>query len=213
MTLAVIFSFTCIVYAYILSQVKKVDVRASFFYLVTDDVHVEAGAEFVKLEGGAGYLLRYDDKDYVVLSVYLRESDGLTIQTSLSRNGENTKLLHVGVDVLYFKTYSEKKMCGVYVGALQILRSCMTVLNECISRLEKGMTQESCKRVLTPLGNQFHFLSEEYRNSYPSFAKVCRETVEELSALVSQTVYVKDLRYLLCVLSENYVTLASAFAL
>jgi hypothetical protein len=53
----------------------KVALDVEFHFLVSEEKSVEAGAEIMKLEGGAGYILRYKDKEYAVLSVYLSQED------------------------------------------------------------------------------------------------------------------------------------------
>ena len=62
----------------------KVSISAQFHFLVSEDTRIEASAEFIKLEGGAGYLLRENGRDYVVLSVYLDKVDGLAVQEVLA---------------------------------------------------------------------------------------------------------------------------------
>ncbi len=114
--ITVCFTSICFVYAWFLSRAKEVEIMTGFFYLVREETNVEVGIEFVKLEGGAGYLLRQNGQDYVVLSVYLNEKDGIAVQTNLSGDKE-TQLVYVGVDTLYFKTQREKKNATVYTGA------------------------------------------------------------------------------------------------
>lgn len=200
-------------YSLLLSKAKIVPMDAQFYFLVNGDTHVEAGAEFVKLSGGAGYLLEYENREYAVLSVYLKQSDGETVQASLFAQGEDTELIEISVRSLCFKTPSEKKDANMYIGALRSLYGCMSVLEGCVARLEKGMTQEGCKRLLFPLQRQFDFLSESYEGGYPSFSKLCKQTAHKLADLGTQTLYVKDLRYLLCELADNYTQLSAAFSL
>ena len=75
----VIFSTACVffscVYARMLSSAKSVNVSTSFYFLVLDEAHVEAGAVFAKLDGGAGYFLEDNGKMYVALSVYINEME------------------------------------------------------------------------------------------------------------------------------------------
>lgn len=211
--LAVLFTSVAVAFAAFASQIKTVELGESFYFLVTDDTRVEAGVVSARMDGGAGYLLRHNGKDYVALSVYLEESDGVAVQTSLSEAGETTELLQKGAEKLYFKTKKEKANANLYVGALDCLRGCMDVLEECVSRLEKDITQNACKRLLSTIKKQFAFLSGSYKSDYAAFARVCAETTERLSELTEDTVYAKDLRYLLCQLAEKYVSLTSEFSL
>ncbi len=166
-------------------------------------------AEFTKLEGGAGYLLTEKDGQYVALSVYLTEGDGLAVQAGLEEG--STRLLRKGISSLYFKG-KDKKKSALYRNALRILEGYICVLEECISRLEKGATQESCKRILQILRRQFVFAEKEYAE-YPAFSLSCGEWAKELEKIDEETVYAKDLRYLLCWQAERYLQLCEDFCL
>ncbi len=155
-------------------------------------------------------MLETEGERYVVLSVYLNEEDGRAVQENLG--GEfSTELLHKGVNSLYFKG-KDKKKSALYINALRTLEGCVTVLEECISRLEKGATQESCKRILSILQRQFAFAEREYED-YPAFSISCRQWAEELAKLGEDTVYGKDLRFLLCWQVERYLELCKEFSL
>lgn len=207
--------FVCgvFIYTFILSQTKIVDVNVWFYFLVSEDTRVEAGAEFIKLDGGAGYLLRNNGKDYVVLSVYLEENDGEMVREALAKQGKATRVLSVGIQRLYLKLSKDKKKANIYARAFHCLQSYMKVLTEAASNLEKGGTQEACKRMIQPLIRQLLFLSEQYQELYPAFAKLCRGTADSLAQISNETVYVKDLRYLLCEWAEKTVILATKFSL
>lgn len=211
--LALAFTFGAVVWSVRVMQTKSVEIGRNYYFLVSEDTHVEAGAEFARLDGGAGYLLRYGQRDYVALSVYLNEQDGKRVQKTLAEAGERTKMIKTGVQTLYFQTKKEKKNAPIYIGAFDCLQGCMTVLEECVSRLEKGLSQEKCKRILSDLKKQFSFLSKDYGVEYAAFGSLCNDTAKRLEELLNDTVYAKDLRYLLCELAEKSVALASAFSL
>ena len=101
----------CISFAYtaILTQTKAVDVNLCFYFLVTEDMRVDASAVFIKLEGGAGYLLRDEGKEYVVLSVYLEENDGRMVREALARQGKSTQIISVGIKTIYLKLAKDKE--------------------------------------------------------------------------------------------------------
>ena len=205
----------CISFAYtaILTQTKAVDVNLCFYFLVTEDMRVDASAVFIKLEGGAGYLLRDEGKEYVVLSVYLEENDGRMVREALARQGKSTQIISVGIKTIYLKLAKDKEKSNVYMGAFQCLRGYAKALAEIILYLDSGGTQEACKRVLQPLIRQMLFLSEEYMEGYPAFSRVCRTTANSLAEIYNGTIYVRDLRYLLCELAEKSVSLALRFSL
>lgn len=198
------------VYAAFLSRAETVWVGKSFYFLVSNTEHVEAGAYDVRLDGGAGYLLDYDGREYVVLAVYLNGEDGRAVRAA---NDKNTALLQINVDRLFFKDCAEKKKAPLYQGALECLYGCMEVLGLEIDRLDDGATQQSSMQTLGILLKQLRYLALEYQESFAPCAKVCASAGESLDALLKDTIYAKDLRYLLCELSTGYMRLASTFSL
>lgn len=209
---AVFFTVFCFVYALFLNQAKVVEMRVGFFYLVREETNVEVGVEFVKLEGGAGYLVRQDGKDYVVLSVYLKEKTALAVQAGMPQ-GKAVQLLYAGVDTLWFKGAKQKKNAAVYVGALKTFREYMGVVDATIALLEDGATQESIKRLLLPLGRQFACLSREYAEIYPDFSSVCLRYAKRVEVCCARVLFVGDLRYVLCEMTEDYLALAGKFSI
>ena len=207
--IAFVFVLLCSLYALFLSHAKEMELKTGFFYLVRNDVHAEVGAEFIKLEGGAGYLLRKNGRDYAVVSVYLCEKDALAVQATTHETG----IIYEGVDTLYFKTAQEKKNAAVYVGALNILYDGLSILNGAISLLEDGATQERVKGILLPLSSQFAFLANEYEQRYTTFSSVCRRCAERLQELCAEILFVGDLRYELCALTGEYLALARSFSI
>ena len=210
--LSLIFTFCTFGYAYFLSSVHVENSCGQVFFLVSKETNVEVGAEFVRWQGGAGYLLSHNGEEYVAMSVYFNENDGTAVQTALLENGKDVQVLKLGLDKLYFKTHKEKKNANTYLDALRIFYGYLQVFERGISLLEQS-TQERVKEYYQPLQQQIAFLSEKYIKVYPSFSKVCKDGADALRDLGSETLYVKDLRYLLCKLSKEYVVLTSAFSL
>lgn len=208
-----LFTFIFLIYAAFLSRAESVWLGKSFYFLVSQTEHIEVATYDARLNGGAGYLLEYNGRDYVALAVYLNEEDGNTVQAAMMKNGENTGLIQVNVNRLYFKGCEEKKHAPLYQGALDCLYGCMEVLGVEIERLDDGATQQSSVRTLGLLLRQLKYLAAEYQTSYTACATVCNEAEECLRGILENTIYTKDLRYLLCNLSSEYIRLASAFAL
>ncbi len=200
-----------IAYASLLARVKSVEINASFYFLVSDDTRVEAGAEFVKWDGGAGYLLENEGAQWVAFSVFLDRESGQTVQKRLTAKGEDTSLLRKGTQTLYFKG-KEKKNTSLYVNALKLFKSYISLLNEAIARLQDGMTQEACKRILNTLAGQLFYAHQAY-GKYVDFSKVCLKSGEYLQGICGGIVFAKDLRYLLCWQAEKYVELCEAFSI
>ena len=201
------------VYAVRLLSLESVYLGKNFYFLVRQTEHVQAGAYDVRLDGGAGYLLEHDGKEYVVFAVYLREEDGMSVQTGLAKQGEETRLLQATAERLYFKRNKDKKNASLYVGALRVLDGFIQVLSEEIARLDKGATQQSVKRILETLARQMEYEKKGHEERYPAYANLCKSAQETLTASICDTVYTNDLRYTLCELAVGYLDLAKEFAL
>ena len=209
----VIFVFTTFIYAKYLREIKCVWMGKSFYFLVSETEHVEAGSLGVKLEGGAGYLFDYDGRTWVVWAVYFNEQDGKTVQASTSFNGKETKLLEVSIDRLYLKSAWEKKHASLYENAMECLYGCIEVLGLEIERLDNGATQRSSMETLQILLKQLRYLSEFYKGEFSSYADMCVQAVKALESIIQEVIYTKDLRYLLCDLSCGFIKLSSKFSL
>ncbi len=198
-------------YASLITNAKRVDVNSHFYFLVTDDVKTEVGAEFAKLEGGAGYLLEHGGSEFVALAVYLEEGEGLTVQENLQKEGKITSLLQKGVLALWFKGV-KKKRANLYVNGLNTFKSYIYLLNETINRLDKGLTQERCKSLLNTQVKQYQYAKECYRE-YSALSDIFEKSAQQLFAILEEVVYLKDLRYLLCWQTEKYIGLCEEFSI
>ncbi len=185
-------------------------VSQNYYFLVSDSTSVEASTYEIQLNGGAGYLMEQDGREYVAISTYLTEIEAQTVQKNWK---EDTKIFTVGSEKLYFKKQADKKNAKKIIGAFHTLEDIIEVLHLEINRLEKGATQESCKRILQTLEKQFAFLENEYEGFFPKYSKICQTAIKRLEKMINDTVFVKDLRYLQCELCEAYATLAKDFAL
>ena len=200
----------CMCYAVMLNYANAVWLGKSFYFLVSGNTHVDAGTHETRLNGGAGYLLEYEGNAYVAWSVYFNEADGLAVQTGIL---EPSKLVKRGVSYLYFKKRADKKNRKIIEGALNSFYGCMDVLSQGVSMLDQGLTQQSCKRLLTLLNKEYAYMGEVYRECYPSFSIVCETMKTMLSDILNKPIYGKDLRYLLCSACDAYIRLASVFSL
>ena len=204
------FIIVCMVLAFTANYATPVWVGRSFYFLVSENAHIDVTTHETRLDGGAGYLLDYEGDSYVAWSVYLKKSDGEAVQVGIS---EPTKLVKVDVTYLYFKTREEKRKKNLFKGALNSFYGCIDVLSQGISMLDKGLTQQACKRILTLLRKEFSYMETTYSENYPQFSNVCANIQASLGGILERTVYGKDLRYLLCGACDAYIRLASAFSL
>ena len=78
--------------------------------------------------------------------------------------------------------------------------------------MDEGATQESSKRALNILAKQFSYLQGQYGETFEEFSRVCAKADEELEKLVAGTVFVRELRYLSCMLCDSYVRLCEEFS-
>ncbi len=186
--------------------VQTVAINSDFYFLVSTDQRIEVSAQFVRLEGGAGYLISQDGEEYVAYAVYTEEKDGEDVKQGLNQTEKRSKLLPISVHSLRVK---RGENATAYQNALNSLYGEIGALNACIFRLEKGMTQENCKRLLEGFENRFVYLAKEYKSVFPAFAKLCEKSALELQSLSNGIIYVSDLRYIVCDLSEEYIQLCS----
>ena len=186
--------------------------NACFYFLAIDEMHVEAGAELVKLEGGAGYVLCLDKKEYAITSVYLKEREGESVRAAMLQYGKAVRLLSIRIDNLYFKG-KEKKREKVYISALNILKGYISLMQECVELLDCGATQESIKRILLVLRKQMLYTAKKYDKEYTTFARICRQSAGDIAIIENEIIYASDLRYLSCQMADGYLTLCKQFAL
>ena len=211
--LTVGFAYSAIAYANVFATAQTVALDKNFYYLVDESTHTQAVSSFATLHGGAGYLLEGDEREYVAYSMYLDKQDGEMAKMALSEYQTQPAVRVISIDTLVFKTREEKRQASMVVGAFSCLDGCMQVLNREIVRLDNGATQQSSKRILSTLINQFSYLQQQYQTSYPTFAAVCKNTAMQLETCVADIVYVKDLRYVLCDLGVGYKNLSEEFSL
>ena len=210
-TVAIAVFSICIGYAHSFLMIKSIEINEEFYFLISDDTHIEASAELVKWDGGAGYLLEEGGTRYVAITVFMDRASAEIVQQRLLTNGQRTSLLKRGTQKLYFKG-KEKEKRELYVSALNLFKNYLVLLEDCITKLENGMTQEACKRILKTIERQFRCAQNLYAG-YVAFKEVCGNTINDIVEICTHTVYLKDLRYLLCWQAEKYIQLCDSFAL
>ncbi|MBQ7879608.1 MAG: hypothetical protein IJ317_03060 [Clostridia bacterium] len=209
---AVVFTISALCYAWFLNRAERYPLNKCFYFLVDTSTHLEACVATATLQGGAGYIVADDTREYSALSVYLTESAGLTAKSGLL-DEQSYSLLEKRINGLYFKTRKEKRSKPRILAAFNCLEDCIEILNGEIRRLEESATQRSAKCVLNDLAKQFSFLADEYRNDFPAYATVCDNAGKEINGLCGGIVYAHDLRYLCCSLCDEFVKLSEEFTL
>ena len=202
-----------LVYAYALTGVQKIAIGKTFYFVLSDSEHVEAGAHFVSQNGGAGYVLERSASKYVVYAVYLEKADAESVQAALQTYGDEARIVGERVDALYVKGNRSKaeEVCGTFSS----FYGCIEVLNGEISRLSAGATQQSSKRILATLRRQFAYLRARYedREEYAAFSDLCASAEAALRESIEGTVLLKELRYLQCAWCDAYIRLAKTYTL
>lgn len=211
--LSVSFTLSTLFYAKTLESAQVVGAERNFYFVVSDSRSVEVGAQIIELQGGAGYSLIYKDGEYAAYSVYFSENESLAAQSSVAQTGESAEIVVVKSAPLYLKTSKQKENAALIGGAFESLYGCMQVLQGEITRLERGATQESSKRILQTLARQFSFLGKTYAKTVSGYKETCENAEKRLLEAISDVVYAKDLRHLLCELSVAYAHLSKNFSL
>ena len=196
-------------YALVLREVEASGTERIFYFLVSENPHLQVSTIEIQLENGAGYLLKDGNKEYTALSVYLRSSESEKALQSANKRFSDLKIIPVESGKLYFSSRLDKKQAPKILGGLNTLFGCMQVIDYEIKRLEEGATQQSVKRVLQEIEGTIVFLGRD--NEF--FSSVCKSTATALNKSVSDIVYLKDLRYLLCEICSAYKNISEEFSL
>lgn len=210
---AVLFTVFCLLYAFSLTKAHAVRVDANVYFVVSKNESASVGAELMKLDGGAGYLLADGEEEYAVWSVYFNEEDGKSLQNRLQEKGLESELVFFSMDTLYFQTLGEKKGEKATIELLGVVKSCMQILNQTISRLERGMTQQKTKSLLSILSKQLAFAGRKYAHTTGDLASVCQESAKRLDVVREGMVYSDKLTYELCFLADGYLSSCKRFVL
>ena len=129
-------------------SVKKVSLSLQYYYLVQEDAYTEAGALTVYNEGGASYFLENGNNEWIALAVYTKAEDAQSVLETLSNHKTNLGIVEKGVNTLYFKGIKEKALAATYVNGLKAFDGYIRALEECIYRLDNGLSQEKTKEIL-----------------------------------------------------------------
>ncbi len=203
----------CFVYAYTLSAVQTYTLGKTFYFLVSPSKHIQASTHTAQNLGGAGFLLSDENTDYVAYAAYTSQTDGAQAQRELNAIGQDTLLLPVSVETLYFKLREDKKKSGEIIAFFSWLETQLDLLKQEIKLLERGITQQAVKRLLRSQERQFAYAKEKYASTLSAFSKVCTSAQLQISDMIKGIVYLKDMRFLHCYLTQAYVEIAKTYAL
>lgn len=201
------------VYMMQLASVKIIRLEKSFTFLTIQTDGVEACITQVKLDGGAGFLLKTNNGEKVALAVYLKEENAILVKERLSKNYGFLQIEKISPSALYFKGLKQKQRADTVQGAFVNFYTMIERLDRVIQHLLSSGTQESCKRELSAMSSCFSTFSKSYEGVFDEFSKISKEAEKSLNKSIEGICLVKDLRYLLCEWCIEYVALSNQFAL
>ena len=212
-TLSLGIVFICFVFACVLSSVQTYTLGKTFYVLVSSSKHIQASTHTAQNLGGAGFLFSDENTDYVAYAAYTSQTEGMQAQRELNAIGQDALLLPVTVETLYFKSPQDKKKSEQIIAVFAWLETQLDLLKQEIKLFERGITQQAVRRLLVTQGKQFAYAKEEYSSILPAFSKVCTSAQSQIDEMINGIVYLKDMRFLHCYLTQAYVDMSKRFAL
>ena len=183
-----------------------------YYYLVWEEVYTEAGAITAYNEGGASYYLEDGQNEWVALAVYTSVEDACVVQEMLCKK-KRVNIVEKGIDTLYFKGKKQKASANTYVSGLKIFDRYIRMLEECIYRLDNGLSQEKARDILSLIRRQFIYCGTIYDKEFPVLAQACIRAQNRLETIYKSVIKTKDLRYLVCEMAEENISMAREFVL
>lgn len=160
----------------IASRQLRGDGRIVYFLMMRTD-SVQAGASWISLQGGAGYVT----SDGVALDVYFSQNDAEEALYRLSSVGGT-----LTVDAYVLPADLPEAFLG-----------CLQVVGDCVSALESGATQSSARRVLEKQADIMAYLSQT------SGLGAVGRAANDVRTIAQETIYASRLRYFLCETCES----------
>ena len=169
------------------SAEKKLNFKATFYYVCYDsprDAHSASSmSSVVQSYGGAGYIICSNQKYYVTVSCYYKETDAETVCNSLKNKGLACLVVKVERDEYKLKS-TAKKNAEKYQGNLNTLLSISKICYDLANSLDSmTQNQNGAKAVLADVKTDLNSLLR--LNGANCFAS-------ELSALVAECDDVSD---------------------
>ncbi len=160
---------------------KKLSFKATFYYVCYDspkDAHSASSmSSVVQSYGGAGYVVSCNEKYYVTVSCYYKETDAETVCASLNKKGLACTVVKVERDD-YKLRGAAKKYAEKYQGNLNTLLSVSKICYDLANSLDAmTQSQNGAKSILTDVKTNLNSLLR--LNGANCFAS-------ELSALIAE---------------------------
>ena len=205
----VAFCFSACVYARYLKSAEKIGEVKTFYYLTTNSDSVEVCVLDVSKNGGAGFLTDCHSGD-VALSVYFNFTDAEKVQKANEDCYANLKICENKTNALYVKGVFRKKSAKAVRADFENAYRQIETLDEALTDLENGGTQESVKRTLGAVKESCRILEKSAIKELQSFFRLGADSAADLEGGIVTT---SKLRYFLCELCVSYAAATEKFSL
>lgn len=191
-------------------KTKKFTIDRTFYFLCEQSKKesISVSVQTNYLDGGAGYALTREDKNYVVLAAYNDLADAQKVAENLK---VQTEVLPLELDTFYFTTAAQREVFSRVQGCVNTLLQCSDLLYKTANRLTMSeFTQREGRSIVQEidlvLGGLLGEATEQTRNNLQAQKDKCKE-------ILSDVIYAKDLRYLQLMMIEGIYDLQQEFSL
>ena len=216
--LCVLFTAFSFYYAVRTNYAQEIVLNKSFYFLVAEGENVEACLATAQLYGGAGYAMRREGKEYAVYACYNEKQKAESAREKLLKNNRNTLILQHRCNALYLRTRAQKARKNEITGWLGTLEDCGEVLSCAVEGAENGnMNQSALKKAADSVKSVLNALTKNISEKTDENVIICAQSCaayrDELSEISKTVVFARDLRRIHAAICNEYILLASAYAL
>lgn len=175
-------------------------------YRLTDNaVSASSLSDTVASYGGAGYILNYNNRYYVTVSCYYKESDAQSVCDSLKKRELDCMVLYAQTPDYRLKSRFARSNAQLYLGNLNTLNSLSVLAYDCANALDTGKYDQSkAKSVVTSIENGLNGLLKT--NSGNCFTEVLINLLAECKDKESGYLHSKDMRYLQIAITDCIIS-------
>lgn len=192
----------------------SVEQNGAFYFLVSNEEHVQASAENAYLSGGAGYVLTGGENVCAAYACYFTESGAEQAQSNLAERGIRASVLRAGGATLYFKSEREKANAKHVKAAFNAAYTCARLLGDLADGAETGVyTQEALKELLWETNRAIGGLRAAALNCVPTLSAAFSDVYKKIEEIAGGIVFAKNIRYAQLCLCDGYLLAAREFSL
>ena len=181
----------------------KITFEETFFFVCykKSDNAISAGSlsETASNLGGAGYILKYNEKYYVTLSCYYEEDEANDICAALKQRELECFVLKI--ETKEFKLYGNSKQNKeLFKGNLKTFSSLSHLAYECANGIDTGAySQNKAKSILANISDTLDGMLKSNGNN--CFTEKIKSVIDECGK-VSGYLYSKNMRYIQIALAD-----------